>query len=198
MSSGRAMMEVFRDSGFPIQSSWTPHDVPIQLVQVIPAIILLIPSDKYPKIHADASSDQPCGRSPRPVSESNLQHGRGRRTPPRAHAATRPPSARSMDRSRLWPPKGSRFAWRAPWIARCATSWPNARKARRCMWRIASIPCMQALANDGLANQFHPSYTRMVPAHYVVDLALVGCPDPDPTYTRFFTPHEGRTPCRPR
>src|SRR5215203_1932578 len=49
----------------------------------------------------------------------------------------------------------------------------------------------QALANDGLANQFHPSYTRMVPAHYVVDLALVGCPDPDPTYTRFFTPALG-------
>ena len=28
----------------------------------------------------------------------------------------------------------------------------------------------QALAGDGLAAQFHPSYTRMVPAHYVVDL----------------------------
>jgi len=28
----------------------------------------------------------------------------------------------------------------------------------------------------------------MVPAHYVVDLALVGCPDPDPTYIRFFAP----------
>src|SRR6185436_9657058 len=46
----------------------------------------------------------------------------------------------------------------------------------------------QALAADGLAAQFHPSYTRMVPAHYVVDLALVGCPDPDPLYTRFFAP----------
>jgi len=46
----------------------------------------------------------------------------------------------------------------------------------------------QALAADGLAAQFHPSYTRMVPAHYVVDLALVGCPDPDPVYTRFFAP----------
>src|SRR5262245_34398581 len=38
----------------------------------------------------------------------------------------------------------------------------------------------QALVDDGLAGQFHPSYTRMVPAHYIVDLALVGCPDPDP------------------
>jgi asparagine synthase (glutamine-hydrolysing) len=46
----------------------------------------------------------------------------------------------------------------------------------------------QALAADGLAAQFHPSYTRMVPAHYVVDLALVGCPDPEPLYTRFFAP----------
>jgi asparagine synthase (glutamine-hydrolysing) len=52
----------------------------------------------------------------------------------------------------------------------------------------------QALARDGLAGQFHPSYTRMVPAHYVVDLALVGCPDPDPVYTRFFTPRRGTLP----
>ena len=34
----------------------------------------------------------------------------------------------------------------------------------------------------------------MVPAHYVVELALVGCPDPDPTYTRFFTPGRGTLP----
>jgi asparagine synthase (glutamine-hydrolysing) len=46
----------------------------------------------------------------------------------------------------------------------------------------------QALDADGLVGQFHPSYTRMIPAHYVVELALVGCPDPDPVYTRFFTP----------
>ena len=44
------------------------------------------------------------------------------------------------------------------------------------------------LKTDGLDRQFHPSYTRMVPAHYVVEIQLVGCPDPDPTYTRFFTP----------
>src|ERR687896_1989702 len=47
------------------------------------------------------------------------------------------------------------------------------------------------LAAEGLDGQFHPSYTRMVPAHYVVDLALIGCPDPDPVYTRFFTPVRG-------
>lgn len=45
-----------------------------------------------------------------------------------------------------------------------------------------------ALAREGLDGQFHPSYTRMVPAHYIVELSLVGCPDPDPIYTRFFTP----------
>lgn len=45
-----------------------------------------------------------------------------------------------------------------------------------------------ALETDGLADQFHPSYTRMVPAHYVVEIQLIGCPDPDPIYTRFFTP----------
>jgi asparagine synthase (glutamine-hydrolysing) len=46
----------------------------------------------------------------------------------------------------------------------------------------------RALADEGLADQFHPSYTRMAPAHYIVELQLIGCPDPDPTYTRFFTP----------
>src|SRR5262245_61761759 len=46
----------------------------------------------------------------------------------------------------------------------------------------------QWLKAEGLDNQFHPSYTRMVPAHYVVEIQLVGCPDPDPTYIRFFTP----------
>ncbi len=44
------------------------------------------------------------------------------------------------------------------------------------------------LQSQGLAGQFHPSYTRMVPAHYVVEIQLVGCPDPDPSYTRFFNP----------
>src|ERR1700722_17245653 len=44
------------------------------------------------------------------------------------------------------------------------------------------------LKSEGLEFQFHPSYTRMVPAHYIVELQLVGCPDPDPKYTRFFDP----------
>jgi asparagine synthase (glutamine-hydrolysing) len=50
------------------------------------------------------------------------------------------------------------------------------------------------LKSEGLDRQFHPSYTRMVPAHYVVTLQLVGCPDPDPTYIRFFDPQPGRLP----
>jgi asparagine synthase (glutamine-hydrolysing) len=50
------------------------------------------------------------------------------------------------------------------------------------------------LQREGLAGQFHPSYTRMVPAHYLVELQLIGCPDPDPTYTRFFTPTRNALP----
>ena len=50
------------------------------------------------------------------------------------------------------------------------------------------------LQSEGLDGQFHPSYTRMVPAHYVVDLQLIGCPDPDPVYTRFFSPVGGMLP----
>jgi len=48
------------------------------------------------------------------------------------------------------------------------------------------------LKSEGLEGQFHPSYTRMVPAHYVVEIQLIGCPDPDPTYTRFFTPERNK------
>ena len=50
------------------------------------------------------------------------------------------------------------------------------------------------LKAEGLESQFHPSYTRMVPAHHVVELQLIGCPDPDPVYTRFFTPEIGDLP----
>ena len=53
------------------------------------------------------------------------------------------------------------------------------------------------LKEHGLADQFHPSYTRMVPAHHVTDVALVGCPDPNPTYTRFFDPRRNNLPADP-
>ena len=41
------------------------------------------------------------------------------------------------------------------------------------------------LKEHGFADQFHPNYTRMVPAHYVTTIRIVGCPDPSPSYTRF-------------
>jgi asparagine synthase (glutamine-hydrolysing) len=49
----------------------------------------------------------------------------------------------------------------------------------------------------GLEDQFHPSYTRMVPAHHVTRIELVGCPDPNPTYARFFTPARNSQPADP-
>ena len=48
------------------------------------------------------------------------------------------------------------------------------------------------LKTEGLDYQFHPSYTRMAPAHYITEIALVGCPDPNPTFTRYFTPARNR------
>jgi asparagine synthase (glutamine-hydrolysing) len=48
------------------------------------------------------------------------------------------------------------------------------------------------LRSEGLDGQFHPSYTRMVPAHHVVELALIGCPDPNPKSVRFLTPRPNR------
>ena len=51
-----------------------------------------------------------------------------------------------------------------------------------------------ALSARGLDGQFHPSYTRMVPAHHVTEIRLVGCPDPNPTQRRFFDPPRGVLP----
>jgi asparagine synthase (glutamine-hydrolysing) len=48
------------------------------------------------------------------------------------------------------------------------------------------------LKQEGLDDQFMPYYTRMVPAHYVTKIELLGCPDPNPTYQRFFTPGRNR------
>jgi len=50
------------------------------------------------------------------------------------------------------------------------------------------------LEDRGLGGQFHPSYTRMVPAHHVTEIALVGCPDPNPNYQRFFAPRRNALP----
>jgi asparagine synthase (glutamine-hydrolysing) len=48
------------------------------------------------------------------------------------------------------------------------------------------------LKKEGMENQFHPSYTRMVPAHYITKIELLGCPDPNPVYYRFFKPERNK------
>lgn len=48
------------------------------------------------------------------------------------------------------------------------------------------------LKKEGLEHQFHPSYTRMAPAHYITKIELLGCPDPNPVYERFFAPERNR------
>lgn len=54
------------------------------------------------------------------------------------------------------------------------------------------------LKKEGLDDQFQASYTRMVPAHYITKIELLGCPDPNPVYSRFFTPERNKfTPDNP-
>lgn len=48
------------------------------------------------------------------------------------------------------------------------------------------------LKKENMDDQFHPSYTRMAPAHYITKIELLGCPDPNPVYTRFFTPQRNK------
>lgn len=50
------------------------------------------------------------------------------------------------------------------------------------------------LKTKGFDDQFHPSYTRMAPAHYITKIELLGCPDPNPVYDRFFTPKRNTLP----
>ena len=50
------------------------------------------------------------------------------------------------------------------------------------------------LGRRGWSDQFHPSYTRMAPAHHVTTLRLIGCPDPNPVYRRFSDPARGTLP----
>lgn len=86
--------------------------------------------------------------------------------------------------------------WKQGTVVRMARS--IGRPMRYFLAKLEDGPCLVVaerideihgyLAQEGLAHQFHPSYTRMVPAHHVTELALVGCPDPNPTHSRFFTP----------
>ncbi|MCD6200318.1 MAG: hypothetical protein J7K46_00750 [Bacteroidales bacterium] len=48
------------------------------------------------------------------------------------------------------------------------------------------------LKKEGMDDQFHPSYTRMAPAHYITTIELLGCPDPSPQFKRFFTPERNK------
>ena len=48
------------------------------------------------------------------------------------------------------------------------------------------------LKKEGMDDQFHPSYTRMAPAHYITTIHLLGCPDPPPEFVRFFTPERNK------
>lgn len=50
------------------------------------------------------------------------------------------------------------------------------------------------LERRGHGGQFHPTYTRMVPAHHVLTLRLVGCPDPNPQCRRWFAPPRAAGP----
>ncbi|HEC41728.1 MAG TPA: asparagine synthetase B family protein [Bacteroides sp.] len=48
------------------------------------------------------------------------------------------------------------------------------------------------LKKEKLEDQFYPSYTRMAPAHYITKIELLGCPDPNPEYERFFIPERNK------
>lgn len=50
------------------------------------------------------------------------------------------------------------------------------------------------LKQHDLADQFHPSYTRMVPAHYLSELSLLGCPDPSPVQQRYLQSKRDQLP----
>ncbi|MDA0311648.1 MAG: asparagine synthase-related protein [Gemmatimonadetes bacterium] len=75
------------------------------------------------------------------------------------------------------------------------------RPLRHFIAKLVDGPCLvvadrvdaihQWLVDNQMDNQFHPYYTRMVPAHYVTELQLLGCPDPTPTFERFFDPARG-------
>src|SRR5678815_3318497 len=58
--------------------------------------------------------------------------------------------------------------------------------------RISTIH--EFLCSEGLDDQFQPAYTRMVPAHHLLEIQLLGCPDLNPTYTLFFPPRRDALP----
>ena len=126
--------------------------------------------------------------------EPHRQHDRRRGAAPRARRRSR---GRPRDR-RLVRARGRRRAspsgWRARWIGRCATSWPSATRARRCSSPTASTRCTsarQTTASRPVPPELHAHGAGALRRR---DLALVGCPDPIPIYTRFFTPQRDALP----
>ena len=103
-----------------------------------------------------------------------LQRRRRRGAAPRAERRCRRPSARSTGRSR-----SSRCDGITVRMARSLDRPMRYFLAKRhegpALFVADRIDTLQrALAEAGLDGQFHPSYTRMVPAHHIVELALVG------------------------
>ncbi len=76
------------------------------------------------------------------------------------------------------------------------------RPLRYFIAKLAEGPCLvladridtiyEYLKKEGLDDQFHPSYTRMAPAHHITRIELLGCPDPNPEYDRFFYPERNK------
>jgi len=76
------------------------------------------------------------------------------------------------------------------------------RPLRYFIAKLAEGPCLvlaeridtiyEYLKKEELDNQFHPSYTRMAPAHFITRIELLGCPDPNPSYERFFHPERNK------
>ena len=60
--------------------------------------------------------------------------------------------------------------------------------------RPASTRIFEWCQRQRIGWQFEPPYTRMIPAHYLVELDQVGCPDPMPRYRRFFEPAVAQGP----
>ena len=96
--------------------------------------------------------------------------------------------ASSKARSRSSRRKASESCSRGASTGRCATF--SRKRAEGPVLIVAErIDAIgEELARRGWADQFHPSYTRMVPAHHVTTLRLIGCPDPNPIHHRFFDP----------
>ena len=74
-----------------------------------------------------------------------------------------------------------RCAWRAASTGRCATSWPRRRDGPCWSSPSASTRSARCLEAEGYGGQFHPTYTRMVPAHHVTRVGWSAAPTRTPS-----------------